>query len=273
MKLIIMVFNNDSIKVSPDLSNDIGRLLSLDQQLERGIKSCNVIELSHLFYEYYDNAEGNRNLDKIAGLRWMMNQCFHLNMDKTWSVYDWSQFPLSTAKLSYACNDVTSMMKIYRFLNPHYMNDNNNSSYEKPIIVSNHTSKFSFVECVMQAKSHKDKATSVLRKWGKSFFQEYRLKIDYIVNAINRRIPQRFRERRDNIEKRAMINCERGRWWQRNAAVRLAVEPFIVADICANEEVLDSKSPGDWNTPISSWDPNYCHKKFLELTGYEKSNF
>ncbi|CAF1208308.1 unnamed protein product [Didymodactylos carnosus] len=30
IKLIIMVFNNDSIKVSHDLSNDIGRLLSLD---------------------------------------------------------------------------------------------------------------------------------------------------------------------------------------------------------------------------------------------------
>ncbi|CAF3876527.1 unnamed protein product [Didymodactylos carnosus] len=110
-----------------------------------------------------------------------------------------------------------------------------------------------------------DKLRDEAFQWGKSFFQEYRLKIDYIVNEINRRLPQRFRERRDNIEKRAVINCERGRWWQRNAAVRLAVEPFIVADICANDDVLDFKPPGDRNTPISSWDPNYCHKKFLEL--------
>ncbi|CAF1550520.1 unnamed protein product, partial [Didymodactylos carnosus] len=204
IKLIIMVFNNDSIKVSHDLSNDIGRLLSLDQQLECGIKSCNVIELSHLFYEYYDNAEGNRNKDKIAGLRWMMNQCFHLDMDKTWSVCDWAQFPLSTAKLSYACNDVTSMMKIYRFLNRHYMNDNNGSSYEETITVSNNTSKFSFVECVMQARPHEDKIN--LRR---NHEQEDHLRVKRAKQEEPKIIRKRFMAQRPHVVNGNIIKCKR----------------------------------------------------------------
>ncbi|CAF1064250.1 unnamed protein product [Didymodactylos carnosus] len=42
------------------------KIITFDTESVPGV---NVIELSHLFYECYDNAEGNRNKDKIAGLR------------------------------------------------------------------------------------------------------------------------------------------------------------------------------------------------------------
>ncbi|CAF1076441.1 unnamed protein product [Didymodactylos carnosus] len=51
-------------------------------------------------------------------------------------------------------------------------------------------------------------------QWGEHFFQQYRDAVDRIGDEANRRLPQRFREKRKDIENRAMADCEtRGIEW------------------------------------------------------------
>ncbi|CAF0975446.1 unnamed protein product [Rotaria sordida] len=51
-------------------------------------------------------------------------------------------------------------------------------------------------------------------EWGESFFRQYRSIVDKIANEANRRLPQRFREKRPAIETRAIKDCEiRGIQW------------------------------------------------------------
>ncbi|CAF1406358.1 unnamed protein product [Adineta steineri] len=45
-------------------------------------------------------------------------------------------------------------------------------------------------------------------QWGENFFEQYRSAIGIIASEANRRLPERFRERRLDIEKKAMDDCE-----------------------------------------------------------------
>ncbi|CAF1391025.1 unnamed protein product [Adineta steineri] len=59
-------------------------------------------------------------------------------------------------------------------------------------------------------------------QWGENFFEQYRSAIDTIANEVNRRLPERFREKRLDIEKKATDDCEtRGIRWDE----RLDIQP------------------------------------------------
>ncbi|CAF0821831.1 unnamed protein product [Rotaria sordida] len=88
-------------------------------------------------------------------------------------------------------------------------------------------------------------------EWGESFFRQYRSIVDKIANEANRRLPQRFREKRPDIETRAIKDCEtRGIQWDERLEIP-ASHHGSRPDI-NEEEVLGSG--GFFTVHPASWD-------------------
>ena len=67
-------------------------------------------------------------------------------------------------------------------------------------------------------------------KWGTNFFQQYQSAIDMIANQADHRLPERFQEKRLDIEKEAMADCE-------TRALRVSERVSIPVDLAIDNSI------------------------------------
>ncbi|CAF2011043.1 unnamed protein product [Rotaria magnacalcarata] len=89
-----------------------------------------------------------------------------------------------------------------------------------------------------------DRLKNEALQWGEELFQQSHANIDNILSESKKRLPSKFRECRNDIERRAVANVKMP-WYNKAAAAMLVTAPFRAAYHTAKESITDDEPEAD----------------------------